>query len=502
MSFIFVACQRCFTWTSIVCVLLLSSLGATAEQRIALVVGNGGYKNVQHLRNPPNDSTDLAASLEKKGFKVTLLVDATHEEMRSELIKFGNSAINADIAVFYFAGHGIEIGGKNWLIPIDAELKYDADMDKETIDLNSIMQRLSTAAFSLIVLDACRNNPFAARMKQTNPVRSADRGLGRIRPTRNVLVEYAARDGTTASDGDGRNSPFTTALLQHLETPGLEVDLLFRRVRDSVIAFTNGNQQPFAYGSLSKTKVYLNAADGITENGVALKCDQLAASPDDDDRPRSIPGVKLEEVDFLAAFPACAEAIREQPNVGRFYLQEGRAVFAAKNYKSALELFERASALGNKLAMHNIGSMYYYGRGVPVDLEKSKGWFQKAADLGFTRAMAGLAEVFLDESHGTADYKKALTLLEQAAALGLPSAMTSLGYLYEQGRGVPRALELARKWYVEAAELGDPTAMRNLGIWYQNGFGVEKDLFEAKRWYEQAAVRGDADAARRLKTFQ
>jgi Caspase domain len=179
--------------------------------------------------------------------------------MRRGLIALGRDAAGADMAAVYFAGHGMEISGENWLIPIDAEMKRDTDAANEAIGLQSVMLQVSsTTSLGLVILDACRNNPFAAKMHRSLALRAASSsGLGRIEPVGNVLVAYAARDGTTALDGDGRNSPFTTALLHNIETPGLEVTFMFRSVRDDVMDVTSNEQQPFVYGSLSRKAIYL-----------------------------------------------------------------------------------------------------------------------------------------------------------------------------------------------------------------------------------------------------
>jgi Caspase domain len=161
-------------------------------------------------------------------------------------------------------GHGMEIGGENWLIPIDAELRSDTDAESETIPLRSAMLQVANASsLGLVILDSCRNNPFAAKMQHGSRYRAVDRGLARVEPTDNVLVAYAAKDGTTANDGNGRNSPFTAALLNNLEMPGVEINFLFRIVRDEVIAATKREQQPFVYGSLSRQSIYLKAADDV-----------------------------------------------------------------------------------------------------------------------------------------------------------------------------------------------------------------------------------------------
>jgi hypothetical protein len=239
---------------------LPSSASAQAEKRVALVIGNGAYRNVPALTNPTNDAKDVAAAFERLGFAVRAISDATYDGMRRGLLEFGRQARDADVAIVYFAGHGIEVGGENWLIPIDAELRSDIDVDHEAMGLRSVLPAVESAGkLGLVILDACRNNPFAARMQRSVRTRAVSRGLVGVEPSGNVLVAYAAKDGTTAADGQGRNSPFTTSLLKHLETPGLEVNFLFRNVRDDVISATRRQQQPFVYGSLSKEAIYLKA---------------------------------------------------------------------------------------------------------------------------------------------------------------------------------------------------------------------------------------------------
>lgn len=241
--------------------------GLADGKRVALVIGNSAYRNVPALPNPPNDAGDLAAALNRLGFAVTLITNATFDEMRRGLIALGRDAAGAEMAVVYFAGHGMELSGENWLIPVDAELKKDTDAANEAISLRSVMLQVSnTTSLGLVILDACRNNPFAAKMQRSLALRAAPAGgLGRIEPVGNVLVAYAARDGTTAADGDGRNSPFTAALLQNIETPGLEVTFMFRNVRDDVMEKTANEQQPFVYGSLSRKAIYLAGQPSSTD---------------------------------------------------------------------------------------------------------------------------------------------------------------------------------------------------------------------------------------------
>jgi hypothetical protein len=233
---------------------------ANAQTRVALVVGNSTYTKVPRLANPVRDAEDVAGALRRLGFTVNHVQDVNFDTFRRALLDFNRAAPTAEIALIYFAGHGIEIEGENWLLPTDVELRSAADASTEAISLRSAMQAVATArTLGLVILDACRNNPFQSTMQPavaTRRVVIVD-GLAPVEPAENVLVAYAARDGTAANDGVGRNSPFTAALLRHLETPGLEVDFLFRNVRDDVKAATNNEQQPFVYGSLSSEEIYL-----------------------------------------------------------------------------------------------------------------------------------------------------------------------------------------------------------------------------------------------------
>jgi hypothetical protein len=229
----------------------------------------------------------MSPALKRLGFAVTLITNASFDEMRRGLIAFGRDAADADMATVYFAGHGMEINGENWLIPVDAELKRDTDAANEAISLQSVMMQVSsTTSLGLVILDACRNNPFAIKMNRSLAVRAAvSGGLGRIEPVGNVLVAYAARDGTTALDGGGRNSPFTAALLRNIETPGVEVTFVFRNVRDDVMEATRNEQQPFVYGSLSRKAIYLaglpppGPASTIEANAVPAVAAPAAPAP-------------------------------------------------------------------------------------------------------------------------------------------------------------------------------------------------------------------------------
>jgi hypothetical protein len=231
---------------------------ADEKRRVALVIGNSVYENTTQLKNPKNDAQDMLIALEAIGFDVTKIDNANFSTMRKALRDFGRHAQGADIAMVYFAGHGMEVEKNNYLIPVDAQLVSDQDVEYEAISIELLSRAVSGAkGLRMILLDACRNNPFVNKMSRSISTRAIGRGLAPVEPRNGTLVSYAAREGTTASDGDGRNSPYTKALISHLKEPGLDIRFMFAKVRDSVLAATAGEQEPFMYGSLPGKELYL-----------------------------------------------------------------------------------------------------------------------------------------------------------------------------------------------------------------------------------------------------
>lgn len=253
-------------WALAAASFLLVSGPAFAEKRVALVLGNSAYRNVAPLANPVNDSARIAATLKEAGFDV---VDSRRDlpaaETRRALRDFADRARDADIAVVYYAGHGIEVDGGNYLIPVDARLERDTDIYDEGLSLDRILIAIEPAKkLRLVILDACRDNPFARTMKRTVASRAIGQGLAKVEPTSpNVLIAYSAKAGSTAADGDGQNSPFTSALSHHLTKPGLDVRRAFGFVRDEVLKSTGNKQEPFVYGSLGGEDVPLVAAKPV-----------------------------------------------------------------------------------------------------------------------------------------------------------------------------------------------------------------------------------------------
>lgn len=240
--------------------LLFGAEPAFAGKRVALVLANSAYQHAPSLTNPVNDGSVMAKTLKDAGFDI---VDSRHDlsalETRRVLRDFADATRDADIAVVYYAGHGIEVEGSNYLIPVDAKLERDTDVYDEALSLDRVLVAVEPAKqLRLVILDACRDNPFGKTMKRSVASRGIGRGLAQVEPSSpNTLIAYSAKAGFTAQDGDGANSPFTVALSKHLTTPGLDVRRAFGFVRDDVLKSTGNKQEPFVYGSLGGADVPL-----------------------------------------------------------------------------------------------------------------------------------------------------------------------------------------------------------------------------------------------------
>lgn len=248
-----------FFWLAVVVLSSLCPVPAAAAKRVALVIGNSGYQAVGALPNPVKDASVIAKTLQSLGFETDLATDLTAQGFRDALKTFSGRSQTAEIALVYYAGHGVEFDGTNFLVPVDAKLARKGDVRFEAIALEDVREAASGASkLRLVILDACRNNPFP--MLGKDGTRGVSRGLAKVEPGANELVAYAARENTVAGDGDGDNSPFAAALAKRLGEPGVEINFLFRRVRDDVLQATGNSQEPFVYGTLGVEEIYLNPA--------------------------------------------------------------------------------------------------------------------------------------------------------------------------------------------------------------------------------------------------
>ena len=432
-----------------------------ADGRVALVVGNSTYAHIGRLPNPDNDAADMSAALRRLGFEVTTELDADRVELTEALRAFTRRSAGADVSLVFYAGHGIEMDGVNYLVPVDARLERDVDVRFETVTVDDLLVSTSGASLRLVILDACRNNPLARSMQRTAATRTVSGGsfadLNEDLLGDETLVAYAAAAGTTAADGRGRNSPYTAALLSHLQTP-LEIGLLFRRVRAQVLAATNGAQRPHEYHSLvGEHYLTRTLATGASVTvSAAVPADPAPADPTRPDPPEA----DITEL-HIAALRELAEAgdTAAQNELGYRY-QNGRDV--VQDYAGAVSWFRRAAEQGFALGQTNLGFMYGTGRGVTQDDGEAVRWFRRAAEQGNA------------------------------------SGQYNLGFMYRNGRGVTQDDGEAVRWYRRAAEQGHVLAQANLGWMYENGRGVGRDRVEAVRWYARAADQGNSWAQEQL----
>ncbi len=258
---------------ALLCVLaaMLAPAGAQAEKRVALVIGNGAYSNTAPLNNPANDAADVVGVLQRLGFEVVEGRDLDKRSMERLIRQFGTKLAGADVALFFYAGHGLQVGGQNYLVPTDARLASEGDVDFESLPLNLVIRQMEREAkTSLILLDACRDNPLARNLARNMGTRSAQigQGLAEVRTGVGTLIAFSTQPGYVALDGAGRNSPYAQAFLKHAEVPGKDISAVLVEVRNDVLKATNGKQVPWEHTSLTG-QVYLRtlAAPAATRAG-------------------------------------------------------------------------------------------------------------------------------------------------------------------------------------------------------------------------------------------
>ena len=506
---------------AVMALVVAASASVALARQVALVVGNSTYAHIGRLPNPENDAIDMAAALRRIGFEVTTELDVDRGDMTEALRAFTRRSAGADVSLVFYAGHGLEMDGINYLVPVDARLERDVDVRYETVTLDDLLVSTVGARLRLVILDACRNNPLARSMQRTVASRSISGGsFGQLDEDLlgdETLVAYAAAAGTTAADGTGRNSPYTSALLAHLDQP-LEILTLFRRVRARVLEATNGEQRPHEYQSLLREH-YLSGApavEAVTVEAVApdvadvdvgdLDIAQLrvlaergAADAQAELGVRYAAGRGVER-DYGEAVSWYRRAVeqgdaRAQVELG-FAYERGRGV--EQNDDEAVRWYRRSAEQGNALGENNLGWMYRAGRGVPEDDEEAVRWFRRSAMQGNAHAQGNLGVMYRDGLGVPGDDEEAVRWLRRSAEQGEAASQTNLGWMYREGRGVGRDDEEAVRWFRASAEQGNVFGQVNLGWMYEQGRGVNRDRLEAARWYRLAADQGHVDAQRRL----
>ena len=411
-----------------VCVLLP---GAAWADRVALVIGMGAYAHVSPLDNTINDARGIADTLEKIGFNVTLSLDAPQVTLLEQLDEFSFRAETADLALIYYAGHGVEVQGVNYLIPIDANVASNADVQRLSVSLDQMLGAVDSARrMRIVILDACRNNPFGdlidtgTNADGTPVAEGATRGAGvaglaPVDPNRGTLIAYAQRSGEVALDGATDNSPFARALMQQMQVPGVEIGLMFRQVRDEVLAETRNLQEPYVNNSLSGTPFYLaGPADGQVD--VATIADPQQAWAD-------------LSIDQEAQLVAQAEVGDTRSLLGLAYVRLNPAD-SRYNLSEAVSYMRRAADAGMADAQFELAKLYEQGIGVDQDPVRALELYRASAAQNFPDALNDMGFLTYQGGLGlTPDPAAALNLFERAADLKHPEAMYNFAALIDDG---------------------------------------------------------------------
>lgn len=523
---------------------------AQTETRVALVIANGAYTRVAPLPNPGRDGNLVAQSLRRAGFStVEVDQDLSKSAFDRALLNFRRLADNADVALIYFAGHGLEVDGVNWLLPVDARLEQATDVHLEAVSLDNMLRFVSGARrLRIVILDACRNNPFAQRVANG---RSVMRGLSPVEGLpRGTLVAYSASSGQVAADGEaGSNSPFAVALADRLIQPGLEIRFLFAHVRDDVMAANPQGQEPWLGFSLSAEEYFLipgsRRSELVSDQGAEVAAFNRAAQTWTAEGwqlfLRNFPssrfrGTAETALANLANQPSEARSSGDIPEPARRAIasltpqqieaSSATPLIAQVIGASSREAIEQLAASGDATAQWLSGAAYLTGSaGFPQDLPEAARLFRLSAAAGFARAQLGLGTLYgggggglprnpaegarlvrLAVAQGNAvataalgrmyllgagvprDEAEGLRLIQGAVARDCEAAMSLLGAMYHDGVGVGRDHATALRLLRIAAGRGDPSAQANLGVMYEQGEGgLERNEIEAARLYRLAA---------------
>ena len=518
---------------AILAALLLATLPAMAESRFALVIGNGAYQAVPELVNPPNDARDVAGALKSLGFKVTLGVDLSQAEMRRAVAAFTADAAGADVSLFYYAGHGLQLDGHNYLIPVDARLQGVVDIERRTIPLDEVLGDLKKAGgIHLVFLDACRSNPFAG-----SGVALPALGLARVGKLPGFFTAFATQPDNVAFDGAGRNSPFARALLGHVATPGLDISSMMIGVRNDVFAATGGQQIPtdellltrqfyFAGNApaedTSETRLWRLAGGERDPNLLAAYLDRYPEGPHAADvrsllaqagksaraltpaqgavenllwslassgrqarlaelyLARYPDGAHVEDAKALIASLRAAQATSSSPELACERLATHphdatasvngvEMVDLQRNVRAAIEVCKEAAALHPEVAHYT--ALLARATVAAGDYDEAYALYRKAADANDTRAMVSLGLLLETGDHAPKDLKAAYALYEKAADRGSADGALDPAVALTKGKGIGIDIRRAVALLRKASDSGSPRATYDLAALASNGAG-------------------------------
>ncbi|MDE7345586.1 MAG: caspase family protein [Muribaculaceae bacterium] len=523
------------------------------EKRIALIIGNQNYPHMAPLKSAQKDAEDISDALFALGFDIIELYDSDYSELQAGLNKFAGHARNYDVALVYFAGHGIQDKAVSYLLPVDYDPEEQEKGLIDCVSCNFIVQKLENLVNSedagksrcrsrIFFFDACREIVGDSAQEIENMVLEGKPG---------TVILFGTQSGAKAKDGewDG-NSPFAEAFIRNVNRTASFPDMIDGLVHDTYYA-TESSQYPVKVGSLvtdfrfthkpSDSSALISAVYPIDENTTnaieevikEMSANDLFQKGEDHYYGRN--GARLNYVEALKWYEQAALRGHVEAMYSLGYLH-GHGKGTNQNSQKAFEWYNKAAEQGFAKAQYFTGQAFYRGEGVKKDIKKALEWYRKAAENGVAQAQAQLAQMYENGEYGNSNnYKEAIKWYREAANQGLVFAQLHLGDMYFYGRGVEKDHHMAVKWYEAAADQGSSDGMCNLGYMYEKGFGglplnraeaynlyykaadqrnrnaqynlgvmyengtyVKKDLNEAQRWYRLAADQGDERAKNAL----
>lgn len=547
-------------------VISFNGTAAEAAKRVALLIGNAEYQATTPLRNPTNDVDLMRKTLLDAGFdEVDVALNVDLVGMKKALRSFEDKSYGAEVAVLYYSGHGIEMNGTNYLIPTDAVLKSDRDVEDEALAMDRAERSLNGATrLKLVILDACRNNPFLETMQSSSGVtRSVQKGLAKVEPEgADTLVAYASRAGTVALDGAGLNSPFAEALAKYIAQPGVDIRIALGQVRDEVIKVTGRKQEPFVYGSLGGAQIYLSIKElnlTVNNNNNNNPSSDTKTEKDEKVAPNGISSAAadwqnikdLADKDLLEAFiakhgsdpvykmlaekklkllaeaEAKADVSADQiaweslkgstdlAAIKRFLERypESRFKAEAEQQIAALAPAQNQTVVSSDLQDSVAARDCYLLAAEPQSITGFPGVYLKKMDA--KRALTACAQAvnenpqdamlinLLGRSHeADRNYAEARRNYTKAADMGNLYALTNLGWFSVYGIDGPINVSEGKKAFEKGAISGNHAAQASLAFLYRDGYGgTEQNNAEAIKWYEKAAEQGNASALGNLGGF-
>ena len=547
----------------IAAVISFGGSAAEAAKRVALLIGNAEYQATTPLRNPTNDVELMRKTLVDAGFdSVDVAVNVDLVGMKKALRSFEDKAFGSEVALLYYSGHGIEMNGTNYLIPTDAVLKSDRDVEDEALAMERAERSLNGATrLKLIILDACRNNPFLETMQASSGTRTVQKGLAKVEPEgADTLVAYASRAGTVALDGAGVNSPFAEALAKYITQPGVDIRIALGQVRDDVVKVTQRKQEPFVYGSLGGAQIYLSIKElnvTINNNGDD-KTDKTETQKEE---------VAPNGISSAAADWQNIKDLADKELLDAFIAKHGSdpvyKMLAEKKLKLLAEAEAKADVSADQIAWEalkgstDLAAIKRFTERYPDSKYKAEAEQQIASlapaqnqtvissdmqDSAAARdcyllaaepqSMTGFPGVYLTKMdakraqtacaqavnenpqdamlinllgrslEADRNYTEARRNYTKASEMGNLYALTNLGWFSVYGIDGPVNVEEGRKAFEKGAISGNHAAQASLAFLYRDGYGgTEQNNAEAIKWYEKAAEQGNATALGNLGWF-